>query len=56
MRTVVVITDPAGFTERVSLFGHTSAPNGIYVVATLLHGDLERKAMGIGSFHRFTEK
>jgi hypothetical protein len=40
MRTAVMITDHAGFTERVSLFGRTSAASGVYVVAKLPRGDL----------------
>jgi hypothetical protein len=40
VRTAVDITDRAGFRLRVSLFGRTSAPNGVYVVAKLPRGDL----------------
>jgi hypothetical protein len=40
VRTAVDITDRAGFRLRVSLFGRTSAPNGVYVVAKLARGDL----------------
>jgi hypothetical protein len=40
VRTAVDITDRAGFRLRVSLFGQTSAPNGVYVVAKLSRGDL----------------
>ena len=40
MRTAVDITDRAGFRLRVSLFGRTRAPNGVYVVAKLARGDL----------------
>ena len=40
MRTAVVITDHAGFTEQISLFGHINARAGVYVVAKLPRGDL----------------
>src|SRR5580704_7924936 len=40
VRTTIEITDRAGFTQRVSLFGRTSAPGGVYVVAKLPRGDL----------------
>jgi hypothetical protein len=38
--THVVITDRAGFTGRVTLFGQNNARDGVYVVAKLSRGDL----------------
>ena len=40
MDTHVVITDRAGFTGRVTLFGQNNARDGVYVVAKLSRGDL----------------
>ena len=36
----MMITDRAGFTGRVTLFGQTNARDGVYVVAKLSRGDL----------------
>lgn len=40
MGTHVVITDRAGHTQRVCLFGQTNARDGVYVVAKLSRGDV----------------
>jgi hypothetical protein len=40
MRTRLTITDNADYQVRVSLFGRTSASDGVYVVAKLTRGDL----------------
>ena len=40
MRTCLTITDNADYQVRVSLFGRTSASDGVYVVAKLARGDL----------------
>lgn len=40
MRTRLTITDNAEYQVRVSLFGRTTASDGVYVVAKLSRGDL----------------
>jgi hypothetical protein len=40
MRTRLMLTDNADFQVRVSLFGRSSASDGVYVVAKLSRGDL----------------
>jgi hypothetical protein len=44
------------FGATVRLTSGPAAPDGVYVIATLIPGDLEQKAIGIDIFHRFIDK